>query len=109
MTLWSLGATPEQLKEHHHRNTLYQQKPFKATDEGTVKDMTRVFSFKKHIGNEWYYQDYVHFFEHEIALLGYQAVLQKYLVGDNEVAYDILPRMWMGKRLDRFIREVIDR
>ncbi|KAL9130125.1 MAG: hypothetical protein Q9217_001599 [Psora testacea] len=96
LTLWSLGATPEQLKEHHHRNTLYQQKPFKATDEGTVKDMTRIFSFKKHLGNEWYYQDYVHFFEHEICQLGYQAVLQKYLVGDNEVAYDILPRMWMG-------------
>ena len=59
--------------------------------------MTRIFSFKKHLGNEWYYQDYVHFFEHEIAVLGYQVVLQKYLVGDNEVAYDILPRMWMGE------------
>ena len=32
-------------------------------------------------------------------MLGYQAVLQKYLVGDNEVAYDLLPRMWMGKGL----------
>ena len=59
--------------------------------------MTRIYSFKKHLGNEYYYQDYVHFFENEISTLGYQAVLQKYLVGDDAVANDILPRMWMGK------------
>lgn len=60
--------------------------------------MTRIYSFKKHLGNEYYYQDYVHFFENEISTLGYQTVLQKYLVGGDEIADDILPRMWMGKK-----------
>lgn len=96
LTLWSLGASPEQLREHHYRNTLYLQKPFKNAEPGTVKDMTRIWSFRKHLGNEWYYQDYVHFFEHEISTLGYQTVLQKYLVGGDAVADDILARMYMG-------------
>lgn len=52
--------------------------------------------FKSFLGDESHYLDFVYFFEKEIRDLGYQAVLQKYLVNENEIGLDILPRMYMG-------------
>ena len=101
LTLWSLGADPEQMWEHYVHNTSYMLKTLKKADHGTVDDLGRIFSFKKHLGNEYYYQDYVHHFEREIRDLGYQEVIQKYLVGGSEIANDIMPRMWMGTHLLR--------
>lgn len=61
-----------------------------------MADPTKIKNF---IGKEEYYLDFCEFFEREIEKLGYEEVLQKYLVGDNEIAKDIFPRLYQGKLL----------
>ena len=97
VTLWALGASPETILVQHRRNTLYQRKPPKLRDDTVVKNMANLAGYKRCLGHEDHYLDFVHFFEDEIGNLGCPAVLQKYLVGDDEIANDMLPRMYMGK------------
>ena len=97
MTLWALGALPETIHAQHTRNTLYQRQPPKVQDDAVVVDMANPQSFKRYLGIEDHYLDFVHFCEQEIDDLGYPAVLQKYLLGRNEVGDDMLPRMYMGE------------
>lgn len=61
--------------------------------------MSEPEKFKSFLGDEAYYLDFVHFFEREIERYGYAAVLQKYLVSEDEVGMDMLPRMYMGQLL----------
>lgn len=95
-TLYALGATPEQLEAHHRRNTLYQRLPPKREESRVVSEMADYARYKSFLGDESHYLDFVHFFEKEIRDLGYQAVLQKYLVSEDEVGMDMLPRIYMG-------------
>lgn len=97
ITLWALGATPTQLESHHKRNTLYQRMPPKREESHVVEQMSDPEKFKTFLGDESYYLDFVDFFEREIERFGYAAVLQKYLVNEDEVGRDMLPRMYMGK------------
>lgn len=53
-------------------------------------------TLKTFIGKEEYFLDFCAFFEQEIERLGYEDVLQKYLVGDNDIAKDIFPRIYHG-------------
>ena len=96
ITLWALGATPEQIEAHHRRNTIYQRLPPKREESSIVDQMTDCTRFASYLGDESHYLDFVHFFEKEIRDLGYQAVLQKYLVSEDKVGMDMLPRMYMG-------------
>ena len=58
-----------------------------------MADPEKIRSF---IGKEQHFLDFCAFFEQEIERLGYEDVLQKYLVGDNDIAKDIFPRMYHG-------------
>lgn len=53
-------------------------------------------NLKKTVAKEEYYQDLIIFFEREIKRLGVDETLQKYLLGDNEFARDIYPRLYHG-------------
>ena len=53
-------------------------------------------TLKSFIGKEMHFLDFCEFFEQEIERLGYEDVLQKYLVGDNDIAKDIFPRIYHG-------------
>ena len=48
-------------------------------------------TLKSFIGKEEYFLDFCAFFEQEIEKLGYEDVLQKYLVGDYDIAKDNFP------------------
>lgn len=96
ITLWALGATPEQIEAHHRQNTTYQRLPPKREESSVIHEMADYTRFTSYLGDESHYLDFVHFFENEIRDLGYQAVLQKYLVSEDKVGMDMLPRMYMG-------------
>jgi hypothetical protein len=51
---------------------------------------------KATLGVEDCYQDLVIYFEREIERLGTDEVLQKYLLGDSELARSIYPRLYHG-------------
>ena len=67
--------------------------------------MAEPAAFKEFVGKEEYYLDFCEFFEREIEKHGSQDVLQKYLLGDNELAKNIFPRMYHGM-LTRGLSEV---
>ena len=62
-----------------------------------VEDMAIPSVFKRCLGREENYRNYERFFLKQINELGYEAVLQKYLVGGDEVADDMLCRIYHGK------------
>lgn len=62
-----------------------------------VEDMAVPSVFKRCLGREENYRNFERFFLKQINEHGYQAVLQKYLIGGDEVADDMLCRIYMGK------------
>jgi hypothetical protein len=68
-----------------------------AIQNTLVEDMSESTVFKRCLGREENFFNFCLFFENEIDRIGYQAVLQKYLVGGSEIADDILCRIYMGK------------
>lgn len=96
LTLWALGASPKTILSQTKRNFEYQLLPPKFPDEETIQAMADSVAFREFLGKEEHYLDFCEFFEREIEKHGYEEVLQKYLVGDNEIAKDIFPRMYHG-------------
>lgn len=96
MALWAFGASPETMIFHKKNNENYQILPRKFVDEPTVAEMATDEGIRKYRGSLDHFLDFTTFFEREIDRLGYQAVLQKYMVGGSEIADDILGRMYHG-------------
>jgi hypothetical protein len=92
-----MGATPDQMVFHKKNNENYQLLPRKFPDDSVVAEMSTPEGFKKYLGSQDHFLDYVTFFEREIKQIGYQEVLQKYMVGGSEIADDILGRMYHGE------------
>ena len=61
-----------------------------------VEDLAIDSVFKRCIGREENYRNYERFFLKQINEQGYQAVLQKYLVGGSDIANDMLNRIYHG-------------
>lgn len=97
LSLYALGASPDLILHQTKRNTTYQLVPPKFPDETTLRLMAEPESLTNFIGKEEYFLDFCDFFEQEIEKLGYEDVLQKYLVGDNEIAKNIFPRIYHGR------------
>lgn len=64
--------------------------------DSVVQDMADPAVYKRCLGREENFLNYCRFFEDEINRIGYQAVLQKYLVDGSEIADDMLCRIYMG-------------
>ena len=96
LTLWALGAKPEVLRSQHERNTRYMRDAMIIV-EPLVLDLEDDVIFTKCLGREENFRNYEKFFLGQINQKGYQAVLQKYLVGDGQIANDMMFRIYMGK------------
>jgi hypothetical protein len=91
-----MGGKPETIRSQHDRNSLYQRDA--PTVQNTlIEDMRDPLVFKRCLGREENFLNFCGFFEAEIDRVGYQEVLQKYLVDGSKVADDILCRIYMGK------------
>ena len=96
LSLWALGASPEQINKHAERNMKCALPPPKPADEATVAGLSDMKNLEKTIGQEECYQDLIVFFEREIERLGVEPTLQRYLLGDGEFARSIYPRLYHG-------------
>ena len=96
LTLWALGAKPEVLRSQHKRNTLYMRGAMIIV-EPVVQDLVDDEIFTRCLGREENFRNFEQFFLRQITENGYQAVLQKYLVGESELANDMRYRIYMGK------------
>lgn len=96
LSLWALGASPSLIKQHAERNINCALPPPKFADEATVESLSNPQTLEGALGDERYYQDLVVFFEREVARLGVDEVLQRYLVGDGDLARAVYPRIYRG-------------
>ena len=96
LTLWALGAKPETIRMHQERNGQYQRSSM-VIQNNLVEDLAIPSVFKRCIGREENYRNFERFFLKQINEQGYEAVLQKYLVGGDSVADDMLCRIYHGQ------------
>ena len=96
LTLYALGATPEQIQNHYDNNKSYQRPP-PSLDNNIVQDLNDYNKFHEYLGNENYYRDYLVFFQSEIDRKGYEEVINEYLLKGDERANDMLCRVYAGK------------
>jgi len=102
LTLYALGATPEQLQQHYENNKSYQRPPQPLHDK-VLEDLRDPEEFQKYLGNERYYHDYLVYFQGEIDRKGYQSVINEYLFAGDQRADDMLVRMYAGTSVIQFI------
>ena len=95
LTLWALGAKPETIRKHQERNGQYQRSSM-VIQNNLVEDLAIPSVFQRCIGREENYRNYERFFLKQINEQGYEAVLQRYLVGGDSVADDMLCRIYHG-------------
>ncbi|KAG4438314.1 hypothetical protein IFR05_006201 [Cadophora sp. M221] len=95
LTLYSVGAPASVIEKHYKNNASYQRPPV-ALDERIVQDMSNPEHFKKYLGNEKYYHDFLVFFQKEMESKGMENVLNEFLFAENEKADDLLGRMHGG-------------
>jgi hypothetical protein len=105
LTLWALGAKPEVLISQHQRNTRYMRDAMIIV-EPLVLDLEDDVIFTKCLGREENFRNFEKFFLGQINRKGYQAVLQKYLVGGGQIANDMMFRIYMGKCWPECVRRV---
>ncbi|CAF9922935.1 MAG: hypothetical protein HETSPECPRED_005195 [Heterodermia speciosa] len=79
LTLYALGASPEQIQSHYNNNKSYQRPP-QPLDDKVVQDLNDYKKFQQYLGNEKYYHDYLVFFGREIDKKGYEKVINEYLL-----------------------------
>jgi len=95
LTIFALGATPEELQRGYNINASYQRPP-EPLRESDVKDMHQPERFKTYLGKENHYHDFLVFFQEEIGAKGWQNVLNEYLFAGDERADDMLVRLYAG-------------
>ena len=96
LTLYALGATPEQMEKHYENNKSYQR-PQQPSDEKVLQDLHKPGMFRQYLGKQQYYHDFLVYFQGEIDTKGYQDVINEYLFQGDELAEDMLVRMFGGQ------------
>lgn len=95
LTLFALGATPQEIQQGYDTNVSYQRPP-EPLKESIVKDMHQPDRFKTYLGKEQYYHDFLVFFQKEIEEKTWQKVLDEYLFARDDRADELLARLYAG-------------
>ncbi|RJE19326.1 hypA-like protein [Aspergillus sclerotialis] len=95
LSIYALGASPEEIKAAYRRNSSYQR-PVLPTKNDVVKFLSDKGSFKAALGKEENYPNFLAFFQNEIEAKGIGAVLNEYLFAGDEVAESMLARLFGG-------------
>ena len=95
MSLYAVGATPTQLQNGYDRNKAYQRPPV-VQEEKVFEQLHDPVVWKKCLGDEKYYHDYLVFFQREMEAHGWEHVVNQYLFSRTEQADDMLVRLFAG-------------
>ena len=96
LTLYALGATPEEIQQGFDHNKTVQR-PQYPVKNANVENMDDPEKFKGYLGKEQYFHDFEAFFRKEIEAKGWESVLNEHLFGRTEHAERILGRMFAGQ------------
>ena len=95
LAIYALGANPAEIQKAYDINASYQRPP-EPTDKEVIVKMRESATFKKHLGDEFHYPNYLAFFQNEISKKGYQEVIKEYLLAGDDRADDFLGRLYAG-------------
>ncbi|CDM29644.1 Domain of unknown function DUF4243 [Penicillium roqueforti FM164] len=95
LTIYALGASPEEVKTCYDRNKRYQR-PALPANQDIVQSMHDVAKFKECSGKEENYPHYLAFFQQEIDAKGVPDVLNEYLFAEDERAESMMCRVFAG-------------
>jgi hypothetical protein len=95
LTTYALDASTKDLQHHFDSNQSYQR-PQGSFDQATVDQMQDPATFIKFLGDESQYKNFLQLFRNEIESSGWQAVVNKYVFADDEVASKMLPLVFSG-------------
>ncbi|KAL2394054.1 Baeyer-Villiger monooxygenase dmxR6 [Exophiala dermatitidis] len=95
LTIYALGATPEEIQQAFDNNKTYQR-PQYPVEKQNVQTMSDPEQFRKFLGKEQYFHDFEIFFRQEIEHKGWEAVLNEHVFAKTEHADRMLGRMFAG-------------
>ncbi|KAK4868734.1 hypothetical protein LT330_006936 [Penicillium expansum] len=95
LSIYALGAAPEDVKACYERNKTYQRPALPANQE-IIQSMHDVAKFQEYFGKEEHYPNYLAFFQHEIDAKGVGEVLGEYIFSGDERAESMMCRMFGG-------------
>ena len=97
LTIYSLGATPSQIRHAYDINK-DSQRPMAPVNEATVEAISDPSKFQSYLGDEKYFHDWEAFFQREMDTTpsGWQGVLQKHLLSRTPNAEALFIRMYGG-------------
>ncbi|TGJ78477.1 hypothetical protein E0Z10_g10291 [Xylaria hypoxylon] len=95
LTLYGLGASPEDIQKGYNDNANYQRSTYQVHPD-QIEELKDFDKAKKKLGKEQYYTDFLVFYQNEIDKKGWQAVLSEYLFKGDERSEDMLIRMFAG-------------
>ena len=95
LTIFALGASSEAIQRQYENNASYQRK-LPRPDNKTLQELDDPAEFKKYLGKNKHYPDYLAFFQDEIDKKGYKEVIYEYLFKGDGRAEDMLVRLHGG-------------
>lgn len=96
LTLYALGATPEQIRAAFERNKVKQHMGFEV-DENAVQAISDKTKWKDFVGRQEHYPNFLAYFQREVESKGLGETLQEHLFAEDDHANDLLARMFSGK------------
>ncbi|KAJ5873308.1 hypothetical protein N7455_003851 [Penicillium solitum] len=95
LSIYALGAAPEDIKAGYERNKTYQR-PALPANRDVIQSMHDIAKFQECFGKEEHYPNYLAFFQHEIDAKGVGEVLGEYVFAGDERAESMMCRMFAG-------------
>lgn len=96
LTIYALGATPDEIRAAYDHNKTYQR-PVLPTTQSIVESMHDKTQFQQHLGKEENFPKYLAFFQQEIEKKGVAVVLNEYLFSGSECAENMFSRLFGGE------------
>ncbi|KAH8702153.1 putative HypA-like protein [Talaromyces proteolyticus] len=95
LTLFALGASPEEIQAAYDRGHSYQRTAYPVEDD-VVHSIIEKGNFKDYLGKEEHYSSFLAYFQQEIDSKGVPTALQEHLFAEDQHADDMLARMFAG-------------
>ncbi|KAJ6110411.1 hypothetical protein N7486_002646 [Penicillium sp. IBT 16267x] len=95
LTLYALGASPEEISAYYERNKSYQR-PAQPINKDTIQAMYDRTNFQGYLGKEKQYSNFLAFFQNAIDTKGVSQVLEEYLFAGDDRAETMLSRLFGG-------------
>ncbi|GAP87573.1 putative protein [Rosellinia necatrix] len=95
LSLYALGASPEQIQKGYDDNASYQRSLYEI-DPVAIAELQDFEKAKAKLGKEKYYTDFLAFFQAEIDAKGWEGALLEHLFKGDARSEDLLVRMFAG-------------